>query len=139
MSTENNKAAKRRYFEAFNQRNLEIFDELFAPDYVLHVPGSPDVRGPEALKQLVTSSFQSLSEIELTIDDMLGEGDKVVTRWTLSAIHTGEFFGVAPTHKRVTLTGTIIDRFVDGRVVEAWENFDALGLMQQLGAIPPDE
>jgi predicted ester cyclase len=65
---------------------------------------------------------------------MVGEGDKVVTRWTITAVHFGEFMGVPPTNRRLIMNGIIIDRFVDGRVVEAWESFDMHGLMAQLGA-----
>ena len=139
MSTDENKAAKRRYLEAFNQRNLETLDQLFTPDYVLHSAGSPDLRGIDALRETVASTLASLSDLEMTADDMIAEGDKVVTRWTLKATHTGEFMGVAPTQKRLMFTGTIIDRFVDGRVVEAWETFNELGVLQQLEAIPSHE
>ena len=139
MDTERNKAAKRRYFEAFNAQNLDAIDELFAPEYVLHIPGSPDVEGPETLKQMVADSLAALSEAVLTADDMVAEGDKVTTRWTMTAIHSGDFMGVPATNQRITAHGIIIDRFVDGRVVEAWESFDMYGLMKQLGAIPSDD
>jgi steroid delta-isomerase-like uncharacterized protein len=131
-----NKAAKRRYFEAFNAGDLDAFDELFAPGYVLHVPGSANVQGPEELKTMVAGSLVNLSEVLLTIDDMVAEGDKVATRWTLTALHSGAFMGVPPTNRRITVHGTIIDRFVHGRVVEAWECFDMYGVMRQLEAIP---
>ena len=81
----------------------------------------------------------TLSEAKLTVDDMVAEGDKVVTRWTMTALHSGEFMGVPPTNQLITMHGIIIDRFVDGRVAEAWESFDMYGLMTQLGAIPSDD
>jgi len=68
------------------------------------------------------------------VDDMVAEGDKVATRWTMRARHTGHFMGVAPTGRELAFSGTVIDRFVDGKVVEAWETVDMLGLMRQLGA-----
>ena len=136
MSAEENKAAKRRYFDAFNTQNLDAIDELFAPEYVLHIAGSPDVQGPETLKQMVAGSLVNLTDATLVVDDMVAEGDKVVTRWTMTAIHSGEFMGVPPTGQQITMQGVIIDRFVDGRVAEAWESFDMYGLMKQLGAIP---
>ena len=140
MSTEDkNKAAKRRYIEAFNARNLAVFNELFAADYVAHVPGFPEVRGPQALKDVVGGTLVALPDAQITIEDMLADEDKVVTRWTLRGTQHGEFMGVAPTRKEVIVTGIIVDRFVNGKVVEAWENLDLHGLMQQLGAIPSPE
>jgi predicted ester cyclase len=136
MNPEHNKAAKRRYVDAFNAGNLDVFDELFAPNYVLHVPGAPDIEGPGALKEMVAGSLESLSDVALTVEDMVAEGDRVATRWTLTALHTGDFMGVAPTTRRITIRGMIMDRFVDGRVVEAWDSFDAYGVLTQLGAIP---
>ena len=138
MSTEENKAAKRRYFAAFNAQNLDAIDDLFAPNYVLHMAGSPDIEGRETLKGMVAGSLASLSDATLTVDDMVAEADKVVTRWTMTAVHSGEFMGVPPTHRPITAHGVIIDRFVDGRVVEAWESFDMHGLMTQLEALTSD-
>ncbi len=138
MSADENKAAKRRYFDTFNTQNLDVIDELFAPEYVLHMAGSPDVRGPETLKQMVAGSLANLTNATVRVDDMVAEGDKVATRWTMTAIHSGEFMGVPPTGQQITMHGIIIDRFVGGRVVEAWESFDMYGLMTQLGALPSD-
>ena len=138
MDCERNKAAKRKYFDAFNAQNLDAIDELFAPEYVLHIAGSPDVEGPETLKEMVAGSLATLSDATLTVDDMVAEGDKVATRWKITAIHSGEFMGVPPTNRQITVQGIIIDRFVDGKVVEAWESMDMYGLMTQLGALPSD-
>lgn len=132
MDRERNKEAKKRYFDAFNTQDLDAIDELFAPDYVLHLAGAPDVQGSESLKQMVAQSFATLSDATLRVEDMVAEGDRVVTRWTMTAIHSGEFMGVPPTDRRLTMNGIIIDRFVDGQVVEAWESFDMHGLMAQL-------
>ena len=136
MVAEENKAAKRRYFDAFNSQNLDAIHELFAPDYVLHIAGSPDVEGRETLKEMVAGSLATLSDATLTADDMMAEGDKVATRWKITAIHSGEFMGVPPTNQQITIHGIIIDRFEDGKVVEAWESMDMYGLMTQPGALP---
>ena len=136
MDAEANKAQKRRYIEAFNAQDLDMIDELFDPHYVLHVPGSRDLEGPEALKQMVAESLATLSEPVLTVDDMVAERNKVATRWTMTAIHSGDFMGVPPTDQRITMQGMIIDRFVDGKVVEGWDSFDMYGVMKQMGAIP---
>jgi predicted ester cyclase len=134
MSTEQNKAAKWRYIEAFNRRDLTVFPELFSAGYTLRATGFPEIHGPDELQRAVAVSFETLSDIRLTADDMVAEGDKVATRWTVRARHTGHFMGVAPTGKELAFSGTVIDRFVDGKVVEAWETVDMLGLMRQLGA-----
>jgi ketosteroid isomerase-like protein len=109
MSTESNKDAKLRYFDAFNRRDLTAFDGLFAAEYVLHPTGFPEVRGADELTKLVLSSLDTLAEARLIADDMVAEGDKVA------------------------ISGITIDRFVDGKIAEAWETFDLFGLMRQLG------
>ncbi len=139
MDAEANKAQKRRYIEAFNAQDLDMIDELFDSRYVLHVPGSPDVEGPETLKQIVAESLATLSEAVLTVDDMVAEGNRVATRWTMTAIHSGNFMGVPPTDQRITMQGMTIDRFVDGKVVEGWDSFDMYGVLKQMGAIPSDD
>ena len=133
---ERNKAAKRRYIEAFNQRDLAAFDELFAPEYVLHATGYPEIRGPEELRTAVAASLAALSDVRVTADEMVAEGDRVATRWTMRARHTGTFMGVPGTGRELSFSGTIIDRFVDGKVVEGWETIDMAGLTRQLGTMP---
>lgn len=133
--TERNKAAKRRYIEAFNRRDLAAFDDLFAPEYVLHATGFPEIRGPEELRKAVAASLGALSGVQVIVDEMVAEGDRVATRWTLRARHTGTFMSVPATGRELAFSGTIIDRFVDGKVVEGWETVDMLGLMRQLGTV----
>lgn len=132
MNSEANKAAKLRYFEGFNRKDLSVFDELFGPDYVLHAAGSPDVVGPQVLKSMVSQTFSGLSDINLVAEDMLAEGDRVATRWTLTAIHTGVFMGIQPTNNKIRISGIIIDRFKGGKSVEAWEVYDSHSLVHQL-------
>jgi predicted ester cyclase len=121
MSTEENKAVVRREIEeVFNHTgNLDAGDEIYDPDYVGHDPTTGEIRGVEA-----------------TIEDQIAEGDKVVTRFTARGTHQGETeaFG-PPTGNRIEVTGITIERFAEGKVVEDWTNFDALGLMQQLGLV----
>jgi steroid delta-isomerase-like uncharacterized protein/uncharacterized protein (TIGR02246 family) len=136
---ERNKAAKRRYVEAFNRRDVAAFGDLFAPEYVLHATGYPEIRGPEELRKAVAASLDALSDVRLTADEMVAEGDRVATRWTMRARHTGTFMGVSATGRKLSFSGTLIDRFVDGKVVEGWETIDMLGLRRQLGTIPAAE
>ena len=140
MSTEQNKAAVRRIFdEVINQGNLDLADEMLTSDYVYRSPGSPELHGPEGFKQLITMYRTACPDVHLDIDEMLTDGDAVVTRWTGRGTQLGEFMGIAPTGKRVTVTGVIITRFRGSKAAEEWELMDMLGLLEQLGAIPSSE
>jgi steroid delta-isomerase-like uncharacterized protein len=137
MSAEENKATFRRYVEEVgNEGNLDLVDEIFG-SYLSHQPaGHTEERGPEDVKRFMGEFRGAFPDFHSTIEDMIAEGDKVVTRWTMRGTHQGEFRGIAPTGNRITVTGIGIFRFSDGKVVESWDNFDQLGMMQQLGAIP---
>ncbi len=140
MSTEENKALTRRLIEeAFNKRNLGMIDEFASPNAVDHAapPGTPP--GPEGFKQMPGMFLNAFPDLNITIEDMIAEGDKVVGRFAFRGTHRGEFMGIAPTGKQVNVTGIEINRIVDGKFVEHWENFDELGMMQQLGVVPPPE
>ena len=141
MSAEENKALTRRVMEEmFNKGNLDVADELLAPDFVVHDPAMPeDVRGPEGFKEYVGAFRSAFSDLHIRIDDQIAEGDKVVTRWTGTGTHDGDFMGIAPTGNRGEITGMEIRRISGGKLVEGWEGYDALGLMQQMGAIPTPE
>ena len=137
MSAKENKAKQGRVWgEVFNKGNLAIIPELFAPNYVYHSPLGMEAKGPEGFKQMVTMLRTAFPDVHVTIDDMVAEGDKVVTRFTFTATSKGEFMGIAPAGKKVTSTGILITRWVGGKEVEAWESLDTLGMMQQLGVVP---
>ena len=137
MSAEENKAIYRRYVEEVsNEGNLDLVDEIFAR-YVSHQPdGHTEERGPEDVKRFIGEFHRAFPAFDCTIEDQIAEGDKVATRWTIRGTHQGEFRGIAPTGKQITVTGIGIFRFSEGKVVESWDNFDQLGMMQQLDAIP---
>jgi predicted ester cyclase len=78
-------------------------------------------------------------DVLMSVEDQVAEGDKVVTRWIASGTHQGDMMGIAPTGNRVTVAGTSVERIVDGKIEETWDNYDALGMMQQIGAIPSPE
>jgi steroid delta-isomerase-like uncharacterized protein len=137
MSTEENKALVRRQVdEMWNQENLAVADEVYATDVIVHggLPGQPS--GVEAIKQGVKLDRAAFPDFHVTIDDLVGEGDKVVIHATIRGTHKGEWLGIPPTGKQVTMTGITIVRIADGKIVEVWNCADLLGLMQQLGAIP---
>jgi predicted ester cyclase len=139
MSAEGNKAVVRREFEEIlnHTGNLHAADEIFAPNYVSHEPTSGEVRGIEGAKQFAATYRQAFPNLQTTIADMVAEGDKVVVRFRGRGTHQGdtEAFG-PPTGKRMEITGITIKRLSEGKIVEAWTNFDALGMMQQLGMVP---
>jgi steroid delta-isomerase-like uncharacterized protein len=142
MSVQRNKETFRRYVEeVWKDENLDIADEVFAEKYLSHQSdGTVLERGPEDVKKFVTEYRSAFSDIEDVVEDMIGEGDKVVTRWTLRATHTGEFRGIPATDKRITITGIGIFRFSEeGEVMESWDSLDQLGMLRQLGVIPESE
>lgn len=141
MSTEQNKATFRRYVEeAGNKGNLELADEIFDRYLAHQSDGSVLERGPEDVKRFMGEFREAFPDFHSTIEDQIAEGDKVVTRWTMSGTHQDEFRGIAPTGKQITVTGIGIFRFSDeGKVIESWDNFDQLGMMRQLGVVPSPE
>ena len=139
MSEENKAIVRRVYEQVWSKGNLDVVDELYAADFVLHDPAQPGIRGPEGYKQIVTGNRTAFPDLQITVEDQLAEGDKVATRWTTTGTHQGEFAGIPATGKRGGVTGTTIARVVGGKIVEERSNWDTLGLLQQLGAIPvPD-
>ena len=142
MSTEENRALLRRSVEeVFSARgDLDVADEIYAPNYVGHNPLDPeDVRGPEGAKEQARMYRSAFPDVRLSIEEQVAEGDKVVTRWIGSGTHQGEMMGIAPTGNQIRVDGITISRIQDGKVVEDWELFNALGLMQQLGGVPTPE
>jgi steroid delta-isomerase-like uncharacterized protein len=137
MSAEENKALVRRYVEeVVNQRNLDLVDEIFAPDFVEYGANPDQVSGVEGLKHFFVMLRSGFPDFEGTLEDLFAEEDKVVLRFTFRGTHQGEFMGIAPTGKQVTMPGIDIFRIADGKIVELWGQEDILGMMQQIGAIP---
>ncbi len=138
MSTEENKATSRRFFEeVLNTRKLSAIDQIYATDVVDHTAPAGQAPGLEGLKQTVAMILTALPDAHLTIEDMIAQEDKVVARYTVRARHTGgEFFGISPTGKQVTVTGIFIARITGGKIVDKWGNQDDLGMLQQLGVVP---
>jgi steroid delta-isomerase-like uncharacterized protein len=137
MSTEENKALARRFFEdVWNKHNLALVDELFSTDYVEHrpVPGMPPTR--DGFKQVASMFWSGFPDGRIDVEDQVAEGDTVVTRWTSRSTHTGEFMQLAPTGKQLVVGGININRIADSKIMETWVQFDQLGMLQQLGVVP---
>ena len=136
MSTEENEAVSRRFHEAIAKGNTQALQAEFAPNYVAHFPGVPVPLDAEGFNQLVNVFASGFPESHFDLDDEFAVGDKVVTRWTYHAVHSGVFQGLPPTGKQVSMTGITILRITGGKIVENTVELDQLGLLQQLGAIP---
>jgi steroid delta-isomerase-like uncharacterized protein len=132
--SEENKALARRSWEAPN--NPDIVDEVYAPDLVWHEPDQ-EIRGPEEAKKFIATYKTAFPDLNVTVEDAIAEGDKVSTRWTIRGTHQGEIeeFG-PPTGKQIELKGISISRIEGGKIVEEWNSYDNLGVMQQLGLVP---
>jgi len=137
MSNEDVIAQHRRYNdEVLNRGDLDLLAELVAPDYVDHMAGGPELRGPEGLRRFIAAFLAAFPDARFTVHDRVVQGEKVAVRWSMRGTHRGAFNGIQPTGRTVTTTGLAIHRFVAGRLAESWEQFDALGLLQQLDTRP---
>jgi steroid delta-isomerase-like uncharacterized protein len=132
--SEDNKALARRSWEVVE--NLDILDEVYASDLVWHEPDQ-DVHGLEEARQFVTTYKTAFPDLNVTVEDVISEGDNVVTRYTIRGTHQGEIeeFG-PPTGRQMELQGITVHRIADGKIVEEWERYDNLSLLQQLGLAP---
>ena len=133
--TTTNTTLLQRFFEAiYNQGDLDVADEIVATHYVNHNPLPGEAPGCEGLKAFAAYLRRAFADLNIAIEDQVAEGDKVATRFTISGVQTGEFAGIPPTGRRVAVTAISLHRVVDGQMQVSWLNWDALGLMQQLGA-----
>ncbi len=137
MSIEENKTLSRREIEEiFSEGKLDVADEIYSSgfvDYDLVLPQT--MNGPEEMKEYVSMYRSAFPDLEVTLEDQVAEGDKVVNRWTARGTHQGEYMGVSPTGKEVQFAGMHISRVnEEGKIAENWEVYDLMGLMRQIGA-----
>ncbi len=139
MSAEENKALARRSWELASQHNPDALEGVYAADVVWHEPDQ-DVKGLEEAKQFYSTYLSAFPDLNATVEDVLAEGDKVVTRYTIRGTHQGEIeeFG-PPTGRQIALEGITIHRIESGKIVEEWERYDNLSLLQQLGLAPEQQ
>jgi steroid delta-isomerase-like uncharacterized protein len=136
MLAEENKALARRSWEIVSQRKPDLIEEVYAPDFVWHEPDR-DIQGYEQARQFVSTFYKGFPDINLSVEDAIAEGEQVVTRWTIRGTHQRETeeFG-PPTEKQMELKGITIHRIEGDKIVEEWEAYDNLSVMQQLGLVP---
>jgi steroid delta-isomerase-like uncharacterized protein len=136
MSAET-KALIRRYAEEiWNKGNLAVANEVIAPNFSGFFPGLPEFNGLEGFKQRFASMYTAFPDLQVTIEDIFAEGNKVVARWTMRGTHKGDLMGLAPTSKQVKWTAIVIYHIVGGKIEKMWGEVDNIGLMQQLGVVP---
>jgi steroid delta-isomerase-like uncharacterized protein len=135
--TEGNKAIIGRLAELWNMGNLAIADEIFSSDFVNHDPNDPEVTNLESYKGYVAAIRTGFPDFHVATENLIGEGDEVAACWIITATHQGELAGIPATGIETTWTGMTIWRFADGKIVEDWWTKDMLGLLIQLGVIPP--
>jgi predicted ester cyclase len=133
-----NVAAVRRFWQGFNTHNLDLWDEVCAPEFINHDASLPT---PDADLATIKQTIQTLlltafPDIQAEEQDLVAQGDKVVVRRIWRGTHRGELMGLAPTGKAVSCTGMALSRLREGKLVEQWVNFDLLSLLQQVGALP---
>jgi steroid delta-isomerase-like uncharacterized protein len=137
MSSEQNKSIVRRLFEEPWKGNLSVVDELTASEYIGHDPALPEpLRGPEGIKEFVSTYLVAFPDARITVEQQLAEGDLVATRWSARGTHEGEMMDLEATGKKVTVTGLTISRLEGGKVVEEFQNWDFSGMIRQIEAAP---
>ena len=137
MVQENSILIRRWFEEVWNNGRMEAIDEMASPDAIGHgqAQHATDI-GLKEFKPFVQALRSAFPDMKVTIDYVIEQDDKVVARWTSTMTHQGEFLGIAPTGKKATITGTTTQRISGGKIVEGWDNWDQLGLLVQIGAVP---
>lgn len=136
VSSEDNKALVLRFFELGpSGGNMNAANALLSPDFAMHtpLPASPGIKG---INEVVTACRAAFEHLNVTVEDMVAEKDRVAARFTARGVHKGDFMGLSPTGKPITMTGIEIFRIKDGKIAELWGEANLLGLMQQLGIFP---
>lgn len=141
MSLEENKELVRSFFdEVWNNGNLDYLDEVYSEDFQLHAlwqntsaGGAIEATGTEPAKQVIGGWLKGFPDLKVTVEDQIAEGDLVGSRHSSLGTHTEAFMGIPPTGKQATVTGMTLTRIKDGKMVEAWTCWDALGMLEQLG------
>jgi len=119
----------------WNKHNIAAFEKYYASGFIMHFPDGD--HNSEQYKGLCQAYFKAFPDLHVTTNDLVAEGDKVTKVWTVNCTHNGEFMGIPPTGKSIVFKGIEVFRITDGKIAEVWAIMDNLGMMQQLGIIPP--
>jgi steroid delta-isomerase-like uncharacterized protein len=140
MSMENRAIVCRLYEEVWNKRRVELLDDLLSPSHALHDNNTPGSSiGPEHYKRTVTRFLTGFPDLRFSIEDVVAEEEKLAVYWNFSGTHKGKYMGVSATNTKVSVDGITIHHIVNGKIMDSYVNWDALGMMQQLGAFPAME
>lgn len=137
MSREDHKALVRRLVVAADQREFDLVQQLLAPDFLLHPAGGREPINREQFLRVHDARNTAFPDVSHTFEEQIAEGDLVATRMTQHGTHSGEYMGIPATGRHTSMTGIAIHRIVGGKVAEVWPSPDLLGLLQQLGGVPP--
>ena len=133
----NKRASRQIIEEIFGAGNLDLADELLREDAIGHDPAQPEpVKGPAGLKESAGGYRSAFPDLTIKVDEIFADDDLVAVRWTATGTHKGDLFGIPASGKQATVTGITIDKYKDGKLAESWTNWDTLGLLQQIGAVP---
>jgi steroid delta-isomerase-like uncharacterized protein len=138
MYEENKRLGQRWFEEVWNQGRDGAIDELLSPDGIgfgLAEPGT-EVRGPEQLRPFVRNLRDAFPDLHIAVEDMVAEGDRVALRFRVTGTHQGNGLGFPATHRNIEVTGMTIIQFANGKLLHGWNNWDQLGMMEQLGVAP---
>ena len=130
------KAVVRRFYEVFRAGDMSILEEVLSSNFVDHNPFAGLPPGPEGLRQVIGTLRAAFPDSGISVEDMLAEGDKVAVRAEMTGTHRGEFMGIPATGNKIAVTGISIYKVAGGKITDHWEQMDAMGMMQQLGAMP---
>jgi steroid delta-isomerase-like uncharacterized protein len=133
----NSRAIIQRFIEEIlNQKKLAVADEIVAEDFIELDPFPGQAQGRQGLKDVLAMFFSGFPDLCWVIEEQIAEGDKIMTRFTWTGSHQGAFMRIPPTGRQVKVKGVVIDRVVDGRMVDSRILMDSMGMMQQLGVLP---
>jgi steroid delta-isomerase-like uncharacterized protein len=134
MSVSPKEVVRRLYKEVWNERKFEVIDQLVSQSHALVAPNvSGAAVGPAAYKRQITSFVAGFPDLRFVVEEVISENDKIVAVWTFSGTHRGEFLGIAPTNKKVSVAGITVHQIADGKILDSYAAWDALGLVRQLG------
>ena len=137
MTTKENIAAVRRFWESFNAHNLDVWDEVCTPNFVNHDPGLPTPEADlETIKQTIGAMQTAFPDMTSSEEELIAEGNTVAVRRIMRGTHKGEFMDIAATDRPIEFGGVWIAHLSDGKIHEQWVYFDAVSLLKQIGAIP---
>ncbi len=126
----------RAFAEVVNGRNLDLLSQLCTEDYVYHGPGGVDLRGVSELREMIQGYLTAFPDLHMAVEQLVVEGDLISTRWRATGTHLGPLDDIAPTGKRIDMSGQVIMRFEGTKIAEEWESFDEVAMLKQIGAFP---